>query len=126
VVSPARPAAFEGRSSWLAIAALVAVILGFEAWLAWGGTSPGKVPGSLSTSAFLNLVSGQTSTFRPGRVDEGSVISCTSNGLRVAAAVPARGRFVSRHLHPAYGSIGADLGIVHRSNNSVTARCKGD
>jgi hypothetical protein len=123
MVSPTRAAPLEGRSSWLAIAAIIVAMLVFDAWLVYGGRSPGKIAGSLSESPILTLHAGQTSTFGPGRMDEGSVIACQNNGLTVAAAVPGRGKVASQHLEPATGAGGVTIAIVHRGDDSVTIRC---
>jgi hypothetical protein len=123
MVSSARPASTEGRSSWLAIAAMVLAMLAFTAWLALGGRSPGRVPGSLSEGAFLSLHAGQSSTFRPGRMDEGTLIACENSGLRVLAAVPARGKLASRRLFAPTGPGQVTLRIAHRSDDSVRIVC---
>jgi hypothetical protein len=123
MVSPTRASPLEGRSSWLAIAAIVVAMLAFDAWLVYGGRSPGKIAGSSTESPILTLHAGQTSTFKPGRMDEGSVIACQNSGLTVSAAVPGRGKVASQHLEPATGPGGATITIVHRSDDSVTARC---
>jgi hypothetical protein len=123
MVSPARPASTEGRSSWLAIAAIVLATLAFTAWLTLGGRSPGRVPGSLSEGAFLNLHAGQSGTFLPGRMDEGTLIACENGGLRVLAAVPARGKLASRHLFAPIGAGEVRLRIAHRSDDSVRIVC---
>lgn len=122
MVSAGRPAPNEGWSSWLAVAALAALLLVVEAWIAWGGTSPGRVPGSLSETPVLELVAGQSRRFDPGRIDEGSVIACSNNGITVSAAVPRRLRFVSRHLDAVAG-LGVTIEVVHRSDGSVRVRC---
>ena len=123
MVSSTRAARSEGWSSWLAVAAIVFAMLGFEAWVVFGGTSPGRVPGSLSESPIVTLQAGRTCTFRPGRLDEGSVIACQNNGLTVAAAVPARGHAVSQHVEPTVGIFGVTIAIVHRADDSVSSRC---
>ncbi len=123
MVSPTRAAPSEGWSSWLAIAGIVVAILGFDAWLVFGGKSPGPVAGSLSETPILTLHVGQTSTFKPGRMDEGSVIACENNGLTVAGAVPARGHASSQFIAPTVSISGVTIRIVHRSDDSVTARC---
>jgi hypothetical protein len=123
MVSSPRIAPSEGRSSWLAVGGIVLAMLGFEAWIVFGGTSPGRIPGSLDASPIVTLQVGRTSTFRPGRMDEGSVIACQNNGLTVAAAVPARGHAVSQHVEPTVGISGATIAIVHRADDSVSARC---
>lgn len=123
MVSPARPASTEGRSSWLAIAAIVLATLAFEGWLTLGGRSPGRVPGSLSEAAFLDLHAGQSSTFRPGRMDEGTLIACESGGLRVLVAVPGRGKLASRRLFAPTGLGQVTLKVAHRSDDSVRIVC---
>jgi hypothetical protein len=123
MVSSTRVAPWEGWSSWLAIAAIVLAMLGFAAWIVFGGTSPGRIGGSLSESPLLTLQAGQTSTFKPGRMDEGSVIACQGSGLTVAAAVPARGHAVSQHVEPTVGIFGVTITVVHRADDSVSARC---
>jgi hypothetical protein len=123
MLSPTRAAPSEGWSSWLAIAGIVVAMLGFDAWVVLGGKSPGRVPGSLSESPILTLQAGQTSFFKPGRMDEGSVIACQNDGLTVAAAVPAPGHARSRHVEPPLGISGATITVVHRADDSVSARC---
>jgi hypothetical protein len=56
-------------------------------------------------------------------MDEGSVIACQNEGLTVVAAVPARGHTSSQHVEPTVGISGVTIRIVHRSDDSVTARC---
>lgn len=123
MVSSTRPAPSEGWSSWLAIAAIVLAMLGFAAWIVFGGTSPGRVAGSLSETPIVTLQVGRTSTFKPGRMDEGSVIACQDDGLTVAAAVPVRGHVASRHVEPTVGISGVTITVVHRADDSVSARC---
>jgi hypothetical protein len=123
MVSSVRAAAPEGRSSWLAVAAIVLSMLAFEAWIVFGGTSPGRIPGSLSESPILTLQVGRTSTFKPGRMDEGSVLACQNSGLTVAAAVPSRGHAVSRHVEPTVGVVGVTITVAHRADGSVSVRC---
>lgn len=119
----ARSAPVEPRSSWYAVAALVLAMLAYTGWLTLGGTSPGRIPGSWSASPILTVVGGQRGTFRPGRMDEGSVIACTNSGLQISAAVPARGRFVEQHVDSPLGRAGATIAIVHRTDGSVSYRC---
>jgi hypothetical protein len=123
MLSPSRLAPWEGWRSWLAIAGIVVAILGFEAWIVFGGTSPGGIAGSLSETAVLTLRIGQTSNFGPGRMDEGSVVSCENAGLVVSAAVPPRGRTTSHFIPPTVGISGVTIRIVHRNDDAVTVRC---
>lgn len=104
------------------IAALAGLLILFEGWIVWGGASPGRVRGSLSETPVLELVAGQGRRFAPGRIDEGSVIACSNNGITVSAAVPPRRRFVSRHLDAVSG-FGVTIAVAHRGDGSVRVRC---
>jgi hypothetical protein len=118
-----RSAPVEARSTWLGVLAIVLAILAFDAWLTLGGASPGKVGGSLSESPILSMYGGQTKVFKPGRLDEGSVIACSNEGIVVSAAVPQQGRHVTAHIDSPTGNTHADLKIDHRSDGSVRLVC---
>ena len=112
----------EGVSSWLAIAAVALAFLVFDLWVVYGGASPGMVPGALTAEAAVTLGGGTTRRFAPGRMAEGTVIACVSDGLRIKARVPARGRSVETHMDAAYTG-GATIHIGTLVDGSVVARC---
>jgi hypothetical protein len=120
----ARPGPTEGRSSWIAIAALLAALLVFDGWVTLAGRSPGRVPGSLSATALVELEGGQTRTFAPAAAPEGTVLACVHAGLRVAARVPAPGRSVRRVLVPPQGSGRATLTIATAVDGTVRVGCR--
>jgi hypothetical protein len=119
----ARSGPTEGRSSWIAIAALLLALLVFDAWVTLAGRSPGRIPGSLSETALVELEGGQTQTFAASAAPEGTVFACVHAGLRVAGRVPAPGRRVRRVLVPPQGSGRATLTIVTRAEGSVRVGC---
>ena len=115
--------AAEGRTTWLAIAALLAAILAFDGWLVLAQPSPGKIPGSLSEVAVRGFDGGHHAVYAPGDVREGDVFSCTTRGLRVAARVPAPGRTAQQHIDsPERG--GATITIATRRDGSVYVGCR--
>jgi hypothetical protein len=114
--------ATEGRTTWLAIAALLAAILGFDGWLVLARPSPGKIQGSLSEVAVRGFEGGHHALYAPGEVREGDVFSCTNRGLRVAARVPAPGRTARQRIaSPKRG--GASITIATRRDGSVYVGC---
>jgi hypothetical protein len=123
VVSSARPAPREGRSSWLAIAALAVVFLAFDLWIVLGGTSPGKVPGSLTAEAAATINGSQPLfRFAPNTLPQGALIACVTNGLRIEAPVPAPGRTSEAHADGvAHG--GATIRVLTLPSGAVRARC---
>jgi len=113
----------EGLASWLAIAAVLAVLLVVDAWVVFGGRSPGKVAGSLSETGLVELEGGQRRVFAPASAPAGTVLACVHAGLRVAGRVPAPGRTFRVHLPPPDGPGGATLTIATRADGSVHVRC---
>jgi hypothetical protein len=121
--STARRRSTEGVSTWLVVAVLAAALLGYAGWVTLAGTSPGRVPGSLSLTERLSLEGGQTRSYGPGRAPEGAVFACTNSGLRVVGRVPAAGKTLRRHLVPPQGSGSVTLRIDARADGSVRIRC---
>lgn len=112
----------EGRSSWVMVVVIVLLTLLPPMWIAFGGTSPGAIPGSSVGAAIYTFQTGQHRLFAPGRMDEGSVLACQANGLTVSAAVPAAGRSIAVHQEPVTG-YGVTTRISHLADNSVLVRC---
>ena len=112
----------EGRSSWIMVVVIVLLTLLPPLWIAFGGTSPGVIPGSSLGAPIFTFEQGQQRTFAPGRMDEGSVLACQANGLTVSAAVPAAGHSVSAHQNPQTG-YGVTTRISHLADDRVVVRC---
>ena len=122
MVSSLDRAPAEGRSSWIAVGAIVLLTLLAPMWIAFGGTSPGVIEGSTLGSPIVILPRGEQKTFAPGRMDEGSVLACQASGLTVSAAVPAAGRSVAVHQDPVTG-FGVTTRIFHLADDRVRLRC---
>jgi hypothetical protein len=122
VTVQARPAPAEGRSTWLAVAAIAAVFLVFALWVVFAGSSPGKVAGSFTADAAQTLEAGQRRRFAPAAMATGTVVACISDGLRVKAYVPPPGRSVKTHVDAAYGG-GATIRVRTLSGGSVVVSC---
>ncbi|HET7572099.1 MAG TPA: hypothetical protein VFJ77_05445 [Gaiellaceae bacterium] len=115
--------ATEGGTTWLAVAALVAAILLFDAWVVLAGDSPGPVPGSLSEVAVRGFEGGQHAVFAPGRLKQGDVFSCTNSGLRVAARVPPPGETARQHVDATTRG-GATITVATGRNGWVRVACR--
>jgi hypothetical protein len=118
------PAPREGARTWLLIAAAVAIIVGFNLWVLYGGRSAlSKPPKFPEGTVVATLTAGERFAYAPGKLRVGGVVVCEASGIQVGVEVPKPGKVNGEHAMSSDEEHGATIIVQADASGRVRARC---